>query len=205
MPISISIDLSDQDIDRLKHAVKTSSQATDKASIEAATAAATKLIEDAGKGDVPEFISSRLHKLDHMIAMVRDEGWAMAADDQQRVLSALAYFVDPNDIIADNTPVLGFLDDAIMIEICSRELSPELSAYGEFCSYRHDEAERRGLDPSTVGRADWLSGRRDELHDRMRRWRDRDYGTGYGDSSGYKSETSYVNSSAWRPSLFRTM
>ena len=203
MPISFTIELSEQDIERLNHAVKTSSQAADKASIEAVTAAATKLIEDAGKGEVPEFISQRLHKLDKMIAMVLDEGWAMGAEDVQRVLSALAYFIDPNDIIADSTPVLGFLDDAIMIEICTRELMPELGAYDEFCTYRHDEAERRGLNPSVVGRADWLSERRDELQDRMRRWRTRDYGEGFGDSSGYKSERSYVNN-AWRPSLFRT-
>ena len=203
MPISITIELSEQDIERLNHAVKTSSQAADKASIEAVTAAATKLIEDAGKGEVPEFISQRLHKLDKMIAMVLDEGWSMGAEDVQRVLSALTYFIDPNDIIADSTPVLGFLDDAIMIEICTRELMPELGAYDEFCAYRQDEADRRGLDPSAVGRAEWLAERRDELQDRMRRWRTRDYGEGYGDSSGYKSERSYV-SNGWRPSLFRT-
>jgi uncharacterized membrane protein YkvA (DUF1232 family) len=203
MPISISIELSDQDIERLNHAVKATSQASDKASIEAATAAATKLIEDASKGEVPEFIAKRLHKLDEMIAMVRDEGWAMGGDDQQRVLSALAYFIDPNDIIADDTPVLGFLDDAIMIEICERELAPELNAYQEFCDFRHNEAERRGLDPATVGRAEWLSERRTEIQDRMHRRRARDYGTGYGDSSGYKSEKSYVGN-GWRPSLFRT-
>jgi len=203
MPISITIDLSDKDIERLNNAVKSSSQASDKASIEAATAAAEKLIDDAAKGDVPEFISMRLHQLDEMIAMIRDEGWALGGEDQQRVLSALSYFIDPNDIIADSTPVLGFLDDAIMIEICSRELMPELNAYAEFCEFRQNEAERRGLDPATVGRAEWLSERRSELQDRMHRRRARDYGTGYGDSSGYKSEKSYVGG-GWRPSLFRT-
>ena len=203
MPISITIELSDKDIERLNHAVKATSQAADKASIEAATAAATKLIEDASKGEVPDFITQRLHKLDAMIAMVRDEGWAMGGEDQQRVLSALAYFIDPNDIIADSTPVLGFLDDAIMIEICTVELAPELAAYAEFCDFRHNEAESRGLDPANVGRAEWLSERRDELQDRMRKWRTRDYGEGYGDSSGYRSERSYVGN-GWRPSLFRT-
>ena len=203
MPISISIELSDQDIERLNNAVKSSAQNADKASIATVTAAATKLIEDAEKGDVPKFIGERLHKLDQMIAMVCDEGWAMGEADQQRVLSALAYFVDPNDIIADSTPVLGFLDDAIMIEICARELVPELTAYDEFCEFRQNEAVNRGLDPAKVGRAEWLAERRDELQDRMRRWRTRDYGEGYGDSSGYKSERSYTNS-GWRPSLFRT-
>ncbi|HEV2606445.1 MAG TPA: hypothetical protein VGT79_00540, partial [Xanthomonadaceae bacterium] len=88
-------------------------------------------------------------------------------------------------------------------EICARELASELDAYAEFCDFRQNEATRRGLDPATVGRADWLSGRREELHDLMHRRRGRDYGTGYGNSSGYARETSYVNE-AWRPSLFRT-
>jgi hypothetical protein len=38
----------------------------------------------------------------------------------------------------------------------------------------------------------------------MHRRRARDYGTGYGNSSGYKSDRTYVNE-AWRPSLFRTI
>jgi uncharacterized membrane protein YkvA (DUF1232 family) len=203
MPISINIELSDKDIERLNSAAKASSQRGDKASIEEVTEAAKHLIQDAGKGDVPEFVVQRLHRLDEMIAMVRDEGWAMGEDDIQHVISALAYFVDPDDMIPDSTPVLGYLDDAIMIEICVVELASELSAYAEFCDYRQNEAVRRGLDPAKVGRADWLSGRREELQDLMHRNRARDYGTGYGKSSGYARETTYV-SGGWRPSLFRT-
>ena len=203
MPISITLELSDQDIERLNAAAKATPQGADKASIEAVTAAATKLVEEAGKGEVPGFVTQRLHRLDEMIAMVRDEGWAMGPEDTQRVLSALAYFVNPDDLIPDHTPVLGYLDDAIMIEICARELASELGAYAEFCDYRQNEAVRRGLDPATVGRADWLSGRREELQDLMHRNRGRDYGTGYGKSSGYAREKSYVSES-WRPSLFRT-
>ena len=203
MPISINIELSDQDIERLNKAVNTQSRNADKASIEEIAAAAARLMEDASKGEVPEFISQRLHRLDQMIAMVRDEGWAMGAEDVQRVLSALAYFVNPDDLIPDNTPVLGYLDDAIMIEICERELAPELGAYREFCDFRQNEAERRGMDPATVGRATWLAERREELQDRMHRRRARDFGTGYGNSSGYASDRTYVTE-GWRPSLFRT-
>jgi hypothetical protein len=203
MPISINIELSDQDIERLNKAVNTASRSADKASIEEIAAAAGRLMEDAGKGEVPEFITQRLHRLDQMIAMLRDEGWAMGPEDVQRVLSALAYFVNPDDLIPDNTPVLGYLDDAIMIEICERELAPELGAYREFCDFRQNEAERRGMDPATVGRAEWLSERREELQDRMHRRRARDFGTGYGNSSGYASDRTYVTE-GWRPSLFRT-
>ncbi len=204
MPLSINIELSDQDIEHFTNAMKASSETAATASVEAVTAAASRLLQEATKATaVPDFVAQRLNRLDQLIAMVRDEGWAMNAEDTQRVVSALLYFTNPNDIIPDNTPVLGFLDDAIMIELCVRELTHELGAYEDFCDFRQHEAVRRGLDPAKVGRADWLGDRREELQDRMHRRRGRDYGTGYGSSSGYARETTYVND-AWRPSLFRT-
>jgi uncharacterized membrane protein YkvA (DUF1232 family) len=126
----------------------------------------------------------------------------MEADDRQRVLACLTYFANPKDLIPDNVPVLGFLDDAIMIELSVRELKHELDAYDDFCDYRQHEASRRGMDPAKVGRADWLDSRRDELIDRMHSRRERDYGVGYGNSSGYgSSRASYTR--GWRPGIFK--
>src|SRR5690606_3891239 len=145
----------------------------------------------------------RLERLDDMIAMVRDEGWHLDDEDKQHVLSALVYFADPKDVIPDHVEVLGFLDDAIMIELCVRELRHELDAYDDFCEFREREANKRGVEASAVGRADWLDGRRDELVERMPARRERDgggCGIGYGSSSGY-GRTAYPR--AWRPSLFR--
>ena len=203
MPISINLELSDQDIEHFSAAMKATRQGGAAASVADVTEAATRLLREAQNAVVPPFVSERLARLDQLIAMVRDEGWAMEGEDVQRVLAALEYFSNPDDIIPDSTPVLGYLDDAIMIEVCVRELAHELAAYEEFCDYRQHEADRRGMDPADVGRADWLEGRREELHDRMHRRRARDYGTGYGSSSGYAQDRSYVNQ-GWRPSLFRT-
>ena len=204
MPISIHLELSDQDIEHFSAAMKATRKGNASTSVADVTAAATRLLHEAQNApSVPAFVSERLGRLDQLIAMVRDEGWAMNDEDTQRVLSALDYFSNPDDIIPDSTPVLGYLDDAIMIEVCVRELGHELAAYEEFCDYRQHEAERRGMDPAAVGRADWLEGRREELHDRMHRRRARDYGTGYGRSSGYARETTYV-APGWRPTLFRT-
>lgn len=203
MPISITIDLSDQDLEHFSNAQKAARESAGTINVETVVSATAKLLEDAQKVQVPDFIAQRLERLDQMIGMVRDEGWALVDEDKDRVLSALVYFANADDMIPDSTPVLGFLDDAIMIELCVRDLQHEINAYEDFCDFRQNEAVRRGLDPAAVGRADWLADRREELQDRMHRRRARDFGTGYGNSSGYASNRSYV-SEGWRPSLFRT-
>src|SRR4249919_135968 len=133
-----------------------------------------KLLEDAAKVHIPDFIRERLLRLDDMIAMVRDEAWAMSEEDKDRVLSALVYFCDPDDVIPDRVEVLGFLDDAVMIELSVRDLKHELDAYDDFCDFRQHQAERRGLAADAVGRADWLASRREELVERMHDRRERD-------------------------------
>jgi uncharacterized membrane protein YkvA (DUF1232 family) len=200
MPLAISFELSDRDLEHFNNAIKAASFAAGSKSAEEVTTAAGKLLETAGELQLPDFILERLDKLDALIAMLRDEGWALPEEDRQRVLSALVYFADPQDIIPDNVPVLGYFDDAIAIALCVRELRHELDAYEEFCDYRQGEAERRVLAASAVGRADGLAILRDALHDRIHRQRTRDFGTGYGSSSGFARE-SYTK--AWRPGLLR--
>jgi uncharacterized membrane protein YkvA (DUF1232 family) len=200
MPLAISFELSDRDLEHFTKAIKAAADTAGDKSPEEIMEAAGALLKGAGDMELPDFIFQRLDKLDALIAMVRDEGWALPAEDRQRVLSALVYFADPQDIIPDSVPVLGYFDDAIAIELCVRELKHEIDAYEEFCDYRQGEADRRGMDPAQVGRADWLGSRRDELQDRMHRQRTRDAGTGYGSSSGYARE-GYT--SAWRPGLLR--
>jgi uncharacterized membrane protein YkvA (DUF1232 family) len=198
MSLSIAIELSDRDLEHFQEAKKKAAEAAVGRAAEEVITAASGMLEQARLTTVPDFIAERLTKLNDLIAMLRDEGWNLPEEDRRNVLSALVYFADPSDIIPDDVPVLGFLDDAIMIEICVRELRPELDAYDEFCDYREREAERRGMDPASVGRAEWLADRREELVDRMHRRREeRSAGTGYGNSSGYAGR-SYSNRS-WRP------
>lgn len=201
MSISLNFELNDHDLEHFHEAMESARKAAADKSTDEIIECASRLLSDAAKTRVPDFIRDRLLRLDDMIAMLRDEGWSLPDEDRQRVLSALVYFCDPADVIPDHVQVLGFLDDAVMIELCVRDLKHELDAYDDFCDYRQHEADRRGVGPESVGHADWLDSRRDELVDRMHRRRERDYGSGYGSSSGYASnKPDYVR--AWRPGLF---
>ncbi len=201
MSISLTIELNDRDLEHFNKAMEAARKAAGHKTPEEVIDAASALLADAQKVHVPDFILDRLLRLDDMIAMVRDTGWELPEADKQRVLSALVYFADPKDVIPDSVEVLGFLDDAIMIELCVKELKHELDAYDDFCDYRQREAEKRGIEPSAVGHPDWLDSRRQELFERMHQRRERDYGTGYGSSSGYAAKRTYTRT--WRPGMFK--
>ena len=141
MPLAISFELSDRDLEHFSQAIKAATFSAGSKTSDEVLTAASKLLEESSSLQLPDFIVERLEKLDSLIAMVRDEGWALPDEDRQRVLSALVYFADPNDIIPDNVPVLGYFDDAIAIELCVRELRHELDAYEEFCDSRQGESE----------------------------------------------------------------
>ena len=202
MSITLNFELNDRDLEHFQAAMAAAKKAAGDKTEKEVIDCASQLLLDAQKGAMPDFIVQRLVRLDDLIAMVRDDAWAMEAADRARVLSALAYFCDPEDVIPDHVPVLGFLDDAIMIELSVRDLRHELEAYDEFCDFRQHQATRRGLEADKVGRADWLDSRREELVDRMHRRRgERGMGTGYGSSSGYGSAKSYART--WRPGMFK--
>ena len=202
MSITLNFELNDRDLAHFEAAMERSRKAAEGRSDADIINCAVGLLDDAQKVHIPDFIKDRLLRLDDMIAMVRDEAWALPDADKQRVLSALMYFCDPADVIPDHVDVLGFLDDAVMIELSVRELKHELDAYDDFCDYRESEARRLGMNPADVGRAAWLESRREELINRMHSRRERDFGTGYGASSGYASKRNYAMAS-WRPGIFR--
>lgn len=174
MSLNLTIELSDNDLDHFTEALRRAQSVASGKSPREITDAAGKLVESARSRKAPDFIAERLGKLDALIRMVHDEGWALADEDKSRVLTALTYFADPTDVIPDHVPVVGYLDDAIMIELCVRELKHEVEAYEDFCGFRTAEAAKHGVDPATIGRVDWLEEQRQELHQRMRRRRERD-------------------------------
>lgn len=142
--------------------------------VEQVAEAAEHLIAEARSRNTPPFILEKLEQLHSLVEMITDREWQLPEPEVARVLDALAWFADPADLIPDDLPVLGYLDDALMVDIVVTNLEPELEAFQDFCQFRDAETQRRreaGEAQPEVSRADWLDARRLELHSRMRQRR----------------------------------
>lgn len=175
MSLTITFELDDSDIEHFLSMAREAQQAVSGSgmSAETITAGARSLFTKARATKLPEFVATRLAKLETLVEMVDDAEWQLPGEDLERVLNAIAYFANPDDLIPDRVPGIGFLDDAIMAELVVATLESEISHYEEFCAFRTAEEKRRanqGLD-TNVGREDWLADKRAVLHNRMRKRR----------------------------------
>ncbi len=174
MPLDITFTLSDKDLERFQEIVdKAITAIEDEQTATQVETAARDLIANASAGDLPQFVSERFQKLAVTIDMINDEEWQLSREERYRVLSALAYLCDPEDLIPDHIPALGFLDDAIYAEIVIKALGNEISLYEEFCAFRKAEEARREAagEDVHVGRDEWLADKRATLHAKMRKRR----------------------------------
>lgn len=169
MSLRISFELDDNDLKHFQLIMNEARKAAKRLPPEDVVAAAETLLEDVSATKAPGFIVERLNKLQLMINMLSDLEWRLPHQEAGRVLNALAYFAEPEDLIPDNIPGLGFLDDAIMIELVVRELKHEIDAYQDFCDYR--QRLRQQGTSAKASRSGWLDERRKSLQSRMRRRR----------------------------------
>jgi len=165
MAFEVKFELTESDLDHFRDVMRKAQSGAKELSETVILTNAKNISQDI-KGSVPEFVSERIQKLETLVAMIEDSEWKIPEEERSDVLSALAYFSDPEDLVPDHIPVLGFLDDAIMIELVAEELKDDIEAFEEFCAYRSREEERTG--DATVTREEWLESKRRELHSRMR-------------------------------------
>ncbi len=171
MSMRIVLDLSEKDLEHFRELAKQAMDASSKATPDEIIAGANKLVQEVEDSKASDFILERLDQIRMLTDMLADEGWGMQEVGRKRVLTALAYFNQPEDLIPDHLPGIGFLDDAIMIELLKRELKPEIEAYEDFVQYRAAEAKRLGKQPEDLNRSDFLEARQQALLSRMRRRR----------------------------------
>lgn len=172
MTFTVSFNLNDTDINYFRDAIKEAQIKKDQLPENIILANARKLSSKI-KGKVPTFVESRLQKLRILVEMLEDPDWQLPEQERQDILTALSYFNRANDLIKDDFPALGFIDDAIMIELVAESLSYSISMYHQFCIYR--EAELSRSKQKRITQKDWLANKHYEKLQRVSQRNARDH------------------------------
>lgn len=113
---------------------------------------------------VPPWILTHMRDAAAIRLMLGDPGWELLdrATEPARVVSG--YLRDHDDLIPDRLPVLGRLDDAIVVEAAWPQVGAEVVDYLDYRRLRRLEAALRGCDEHAFrfGRADWELARQAE-------------------------------------------
>ena len=176
MSLDITFTLADADLEHFKKVLVDTKKSMGNMTSETIIGNA-KSVAASIDASVPEFIASRLSKLDILVKMAEDSQWDLEEEEKEDVYCALAYFSNEHDLIDDSVPVLGLLDDAIMIELVALDLQEDIEAYTEFCAYRENSGN------TDSSKQEWLDKKRKELYSRMRSRRRSRRGGG---SSGFR-------------------
>lgn len=154
MPLKVAFELSDEDLEHFRAAIRSAQARARSLDEKEVVSSARRLVAETRRQPLPGFVRERLASLDVLVRMLDDDEWRLEGSHRARVLDALAYFAEPVDLIPDQLPGVGFLDDAILVELVVQELRPDLDAYTDFCRFREQqriaslppEERRRRLD-----------------------------------------------------------
>jgi uncharacterized membrane protein YkvA (DUF1232 family) len=174
MPFKLTIELSDRDLRHFRRELKKTRESVQIADDEEILGAAADLVQTMRSTDLPDFVTERLQQLETLLAMVTDDDWPLDDDERSPVLAGMAYLCDPEDLIPDDIPGIGMLDDAVMIELVFRELRHELEAYEDFRAYRESLTKKSVLRKASDDVARKIVRRRSQLLARMRRRRQKE-------------------------------
>jgi uncharacterized membrane protein YkvA (DUF1232 family) len=170
MSVKIVLELGDEDLAYYRRVMDDVWKKNQKRGEKDLCEGARRLLKQATKAGAPEYVRTRLGDLEVLCSMLDDGEWPLEAEDRNRIVAGIGYFAIAKDMIPDKIPGLGFLDDALMAELVSRDLKPELDGYRQFCEYRENEKTLRGN--TKASRADWLASKRRQIWLRIRRRQD---------------------------------
>ncbi len=105
-------------------------------------------------------LDTRLRRVDELRALLEDDAWDCQDATRMRINKLLAYVDRDDDLIPDSLPLLGRLDDVLLIELAWPAFAEEANEYQDFCQYRQTEHPRGTPEEQ---RAAWLRDRLAEL------------------------------------------
>jgi uncharacterized membrane protein YkvA (DUF1232 family) len=110
-------------------------------------------------------ILERFKTVGYLDRMVKDGDWDIEDLAAYKIDVLLDYVKLHEELIPHNAPMIGHLDDAILVEASWRSLREEIESYADYRRLRKLEADLQGKDlhEFRYNRQNWLESREAEL------------------------------------------
>jgi uncharacterized membrane protein YkvA (DUF1232 family) len=137
---------------------------------DALAAAALARYQQVSSGAMPSGVREPLSLVPSLARLLTTSSWQADAAARESFAGALAYFVDPDDLIPDDGSHFGFLDDALVLKLALAEARHEWFAWCDYSDYLEANPDEAGIDRET-----WMQRRRARLAQDLRRRNDAGY------------------------------
>ncbi len=135
---------------------------------------------------MPSAVREPLALVPSVADLLDDANWHVDAAARENLAGALAYFVEPDDLIPDENLRFGFLDDAFVLKLALAESQHEWLAWCDYREYLAAHPDEAGIDRDT-----WMQRRRERLDVSLRRRNDPGYSPDGRRDSGYADTRRY--------------
>lgn len=95
-------------------------------------------------GRAPRCIQQRMRRAAAIDLMLADPDWQPSGSPAETAATVVEYLRGARRLLPKSLPVVGHLDDAIVVEQAWRAVAEEIADYLDFCRLRHIEAALRG-------------------------------------------------------------
>ena len=99
-------------------------------------------LQDQPRDQAVALLSERLGRAEQLRRMLNDSDWEVCVDLRDRARMLISYLQEVDDLIPDDQPLVGHLDDALLVELSWSAFSNETMDYGDYCRFRATERPR---------------------------------------------------------------
>ncbi|UHQ19437.1 hypothetical protein LVB87_14800 [Lysobacter sp. KIS68-7] len=107
-----------------------------------------------------DVLDRRLHRIEELRHMLDDASWDPPEAMRSRLAKLIGYLDEDEDMIPDREPLLGKLDDVLLLELAWPAFAAEAEDYRDFCAYRSEHTPAGSGDEQ---RAAWIRDRLAEI------------------------------------------
>lgn len=136
---------------------------------------------------MPNAVRETLQLVPGVADLLSSEHWQAPIEARDRFAGALAYFVEPDDLIPDSNSRYGYLDDAFVLKLALAESNHEWFAWCDYSDYLAIWPDEVGID-----RATWMLHRRERLEVQLRKRNEQGYAPDGRRDGGSGQSASYV-------------